>query len=68
MLPVPHTTGAADEDAKDGLAAYILLATSCNKTLATTAAFTSIRVVCQNTLFFAVDDIKTRKRPQVKVR
>ena len=60
-------TEAADEGGKDELAAYLLLATSCDKTLATTAAFTSIRVVCQNTLFFAMDDIKTERRTQVKV-
>ena len=60
-------TGAADKRGKDELAAYVLLATSCDKSLATTAAFTSIRVVCQNTLFFAMEDIKTERRPQVKV-
>lgn len=52
---------------EDELAAYVLLATSCDKSLATTAAFTSIRVVCQNTLFFAKQDIKSHRRPQVKV-
>ncbi len=57
----------AEEKGQDKLAAYVLLATSCDKTLATTAAFTSIRVVCQNTLSFAAQDIKTGKRPQVKV-
>ena len=60
-------TQSVDKTRKDELAAYVLLATSCDKTLATTAAFTSIRVVCQNTLFFAVEDIKTGRRPQVKV-
>jgi phage/plasmid-like protein (TIGR03299 family) len=60
-------TGQADEEGEDKLAAYVLLATSCDKTLATTAAFTSIRVVCNNTLFFAMEDIKTERRPQVKV-
>jgi phage/plasmid-like protein (TIGR03299 family) len=60
-------TGAADSGGQDELAAYVLLATSCDKTLATTAAFTSIRVVCNNTLFFAMEDIKTERRPQVKV-
>jgi phage/plasmid-like protein (TIGR03299 family) len=60
-------TDAADNGGKDELAAYLLLATSCDKTLATTAAFTSIRVVCQNTLFFAMEDIVTERRPQVKV-
>ena len=61
------TAHAVDLDGKDELAAYLLLATSCDKTLATTAAFTSIRVVCQNTLFFAMEDIKTERRLQVKV-
>jgi phage/plasmid-like protein (TIGR03299 family) len=51
----------------DQICAYILLATSCDKTLATTIALTSIRVVCQNTLFFAIDDITKNKRPQLKV-
>lgn len=60
-------TDAADNGGKDKLAAYLLLATSCDKTLATTAAFTSIRVVCKNTLFFAMEDINTERRPQVKV-
>jgi phage/plasmid-like protein (TIGR03299 family) len=64
------TTGiaeAADKDGKDRIAAYVLLATSCDKTLATTVAFTSIRVVCQNTLFFATEEIREKRRPQVKV-
>lgn len=60
-------TGSADKEGEDKLAAYLLLATSCDKTLATTAAFTSVRVVCQNTLFFSMEDIKTGRRPQVKV-
>jgi len=62
-------TETADNFGKkqDRLAAYVLLATSCDKTLATTAAFTSIRVVCQNTLFFAMEDVNTERRPQVKV-
>lgn len=64
------TTGimdAVDKSGKDRIAAYLLLATSCDKTLATTAAFTSIRVVCQNTLSFAMEDTSTARRPQVKV-
>jgi len=60
-------TEAADVGGNDELAAYVLLATSCDKTLATTAAFTSIRVVCQNTLFFALEDVGTNKRGHIKV-
>lgn len=35
---------------------YLLLATACDGTLATTAQFTSVRVVCNNTLALAVGD------------
>src|SRR5690554_1105276 len=35
--------------------AYVLLATACDGTMATTAQFTSIRVVCNNTLAVALD-------------
>ncbi len=40
----------------DKVAGYLLLATSCDGTLCTTAQFTSIRVVCNNTLNMAVGD------------
>lgn len=35
---------------------YLLLATACDGTLATTAQFTSVRVVCNNTLQMAIGD------------
>lgn len=38
----------------DRMKAYLLLATSCDGTLCTTAQFTSVRVVCNNTLQMAV--------------
>lgn len=38
----------------DRVKAYLLLATSCDGTLCTTAQFTSVRVVCNNTLQMAV--------------
>jgi phage/plasmid-like protein (TIGR03299 family) len=40
----------------DTVKAYLLLATSCDGTLCTTAQFTSVRVVCNNTLNMAVGD------------
>lgn len=40
----------------DKVAAYLLLATSCDGSLATTAQFTSVRVVCNNTLQMAVGE------------
>ena len=58
--------GVAD-NAADELGAYVLLATSCDKSLATTIAFTSVRVVCQNTLGFAVHEVKKESRRSIKV-
>lgn len=40
----------------DRVKGYLLLATSCDGTLATTAQFTSVRVVCHNTLQMALGD------------
>jgi phage/plasmid-like protein (TIGR03299 family) len=40
---------------KDVNNAYVLLATACDGTLATTAQFTNIRVVCNNTLAIALN-------------
>ncbi|WP_414444655.1 DUF932 domain-containing protein [Burkholderia sp. 22PA0106] len=41
---------------KDTVNGYLLLATACDGTLATTAQFTSVRVVCNNTLSIALGD------------
>jgi phage/plasmid-like protein (TIGR03299 family) len=48
----------------DSIDAFLLLASSCDKSLATTVAFTSIRVVCQNTLNFAMEQIKGKAQPR----
>ncbi len=48
---------------KDQVHGYLLLATACDGTLATTARFTSVRVVCHNTLHIAVSD----RRGAIKV-
>ena len=47
----------------DEVRGYLLLATACDGTLATTAQFTSVRVVCNNTLQIALG----RNRGAVKV-
>ena len=39
---------------RDKVDGYLLLATACDGTLATTAQFTSVRVVCNNTLAIAI--------------
>ncbi|NKF90779.1 hypothetical protein GO286_02999 [Ralstonia solanacearum] len=41
---------------KDKVDGYLLLATACDGTLATTAQFTSVRVVCNNTLQIALGE------------
>lgn len=41
---------------RDTVNGYLLLATACDGTLATTAQFTSVRVVCNNTLAIALGD------------
>ena len=48
-----QSTALKGKDVSNG---YILLATACDGTLATTAQFTSIRVVCNNTLAISLAD------------
>jgi len=49
-------TGKFGEIVKDdGVGGFLLLSTSADRSLATTARFTSVRVVCNNTLSMAVD-------------
>ena len=48
-----QTSALKGKDVSNG---YILLATACDGTLATTAQFTSIRVVCNNTLAISLAD------------
>jgi len=51
-----RTGQSATLKGKDVMQGYLLLATACDGTLATTAQFTSIRVVCNNTLAIALND------------
>ncbi|MDH1802005.1 DUF932 domain-containing protein [Acinetobacter johnsonii] len=51
-----QTSALKGKDVSNG---YILLATACDGTLATTAQFTSIRVVCNNTLAIALKGQKS---------
>ena len=46
--------GELKVDGKDILLPYLLLATSCDGSLATTAKFTTVRVVCNNTLQMSI--------------
>jgi len=56
MWALAETGNFGEVTADDKVGGYLLLSTSCDRTLATTARFTSIRVVCNNTLTMAVED------------
>lgn len=51
-----RTGQSATLKGKDHVDGYLLLATACDGTLATTAQFTSVRVVCNNTLQIALGE------------
>lgn len=62
-------TGFQDtiKDGDDEMAGYLLLATSCDKSIATTIAFTSVRVVCQNTLNISLKHIGKSRMRSMKI-
>jgi len=49
----------------DELKGYLLLGTACDGSMATTAMFTSIRVVCNNTLGFAMQEAASGQAKKV---
>lgn len=53
-----RTGHSATIQGNDVTNAYVLLATACDGTLSTTAQFTAVRVVCNNTLAVSIDDSK----------
>jgi phage/plasmid-like protein (TIGR03299 family) len=56
LWALAKTGQSATLKGRDTVNGYLLLATACDGTLATTAQFTSIRVVCNNTLAVALGD------------
>ena len=56
LWALARTGQSASLKGKDEVNGYLLLATACDGTLATTAQFTSIRVVCNNTLQIALGE------------
>lgn len=46
----------------DRIGGYVLLSTSCDGSMATEGRFTSVRVVCNNTLGMATDGVKAKSR------
>lgn len=53
LWALAETGKFAEVSKDDGIGGFLLLSTSCDKSLATTARFTSVRVVCNNTLSLA---------------
>lgn len=56
LWALARTGQSASLKGRDTVNGYLLLATACDGTLATTAQFTSVRVVCNNTLQIALGD------------
>lgn len=56
LWALARTNQSATLKGGDTVNGYLLLATACDGTLATTAQFTSVRVVCNNTLAVALGD------------
>lgn len=56
LWSLAKTNQSARLKGDDVIKGYLLLATACDGTLATTAQFTSIRVVCNNTLAVALSN------------
>ena len=56
MWAIANTGKFAEVSKDDGIGGFLLLSTSCDKSLSTTARFTSIRVVCNNTLSLATEE------------
>lgn len=56
LWALAKTGQSATLKGRDRMNGYLLLATACDGSLATTAQFTSVRVVCNNTLAIALGD------------
>lgn len=56
LWALAHTGQSGTLKGRDEINGYLLLATACDGTLSTTAQFTSVRVVCNNTLAIALDN------------
>jgi len=59
LWALARTGQSATLKGTDEVNGYLLLATACDGSLATTAEFTSVRVVCNNTLQIALGDSAT---------
>ena len=56
MWALAETGNFGEVSKDDGVGGFLLLSTSCDKSIATTARFTTVRVVCNNTLSMSVNN------------
>ncbi|CAB4123281.1 LGT_TIGR03299, phage/plasmid-like protein TIGR03299 [uncultured Caudovirales phage] len=56
MWALAETGNFGEVSKDDGVGGFLLLSTSCDRSLSTTARFTTVRVVCNNTLSWASQD------------
>jgi phage/plasmid-like protein (TIGR03299 family) len=56
MWALAETGNFGEVSKDDGVGGFLLLSTSCDKSIATTARFTTVRVVCNNTLSWATTE------------
>jgi phage/plasmid-like protein (TIGR03299 family) len=56
MWALAETGNFGEVSKNDGVGGFLLLSTSCDKSIATTARFTTVRVVCNNTLSMSIND------------
>lgn len=67
MFALAKTNDAEDVVKGDAVKGYLLLSTSCDGSLATTAQFTSVRVVCNNTLRMAIREKDSKEHPRIAI-
>jgi phage/plasmid-like protein (TIGR03299 family) len=67
MFALAKTNEAEDVVKGDAVKGYLLLSTSCDGSLATSAQFTSVRVVCNNTLSLAIRDGQRQEQGKIRI-
>lgn len=67
MFALAKTNEAEEVIKGDPVKGYLLLSTSCDGSLATSAQFTSVRVVCDNTLRMAIRDGQGDEKNKISI-
>lgn len=62
-----HTNESFELSGNDLVKSYLLLATSCDRSMSTTVALTSVRVVCNNTLELAYENSEKKGAQAIRI-